>query len=150
MYLLLKILYNLSIPNYCYLSGSAAPSSCSELWVLTLSVNTYTVLCSSLNMHLWQVSLVGGFWSLVSVTSGGAPCFNVADSWNGAIFWDRSGEMSNVPLHDVYGLWSTTSFLLLEWCNSHLKVFWLQMVMAGYSSLSVYRTSKFTIDSWRR
>ena len=41
-------------------------------------------------MNLQQVSLVGGFGSLVSVTSGGAPCFNVADSWNGPIFWDRS------------------------------------------------------------
>ena len=39
---------------------------------------------------------------LVPVTSGGAPCFDVADSWNGPIFWDRSesslsGEGSLCP-----------------------------------------------------
>ena len=49
-----------------------------------------TVLCSSLNMCLQQVSLISGFRSLVSMTSSGAPCFNVADSWNGPIFWDCS------------------------------------------------------------
>ena len=26
------------------------------------------------------------------MTSAGAPCFNVADSWNGPIFWDRFKE----------------------------------------------------------
>ena len=25
------------------------------------------------------------------MTFGGAPCFNIADSWNGPVFWDRSG-----------------------------------------------------------
>ena len=54
------------------------------------ALNSSTILCSSLNMHLQQVSLVGGYGSLVSVTFGGAPCFNVADSWNGSIFWDCS------------------------------------------------------------
>ena len=36
MYLLLKILYNLSIPNYCYLSGSTAPALADWLSELSL------------------------------------------------------------------------------------------------------------------
>ena len=149
MYLLLWILYNSSLPSYCYLLG--AWLLCLQLWLnqecMRELKNFCTVLCSSLNMRLQQVSLVHrgvlvllkfywapdivkfvlgrlslfnialayskstdccceftaklskfqenehtpgqGAW-LVPVIFGGAPCFDVADSWNGSIFWDRS------------------------------------------------------------
>ena len=49
--------------------------------------NTHTVLCKVLNVHLWQVSLAGVSRSLIghlSVTFGGTPNFDVADSLDGA------------------------------------------------------------------
>ena len=67
MYLLLWILYNLSIPNYNYVSGA----SLYQLVLLTRTktknskLNSCTVLCSSLNMGLRQVSLVRRSGSLV-------------------------------------------------------------------------------------
>ena len=65
---------------------------------------SWTVLCSSLSMHLLQVSLVGGLENLVPVTSGGTPCFNVTDSWNGPTFWDCCNVLKLPPCANL--MWS--------------------------------------------
>ena len=58
------------------------------LLLLTAKLLLYCpVLYKALNMHLWQVSLAGNFSSLIglmSMTFGGAPNSNVADSLDGA------------------------------------------------------------------
>ena len=80
------ILYNLSLPNYCYYYNS------SWYWDCTVC----TVLCSILNMCLWQVSLVWWVlepgwcsWPTVRLL---LQCIRLS---NGSIFWDRSRSCSS-------------------------------------------------------
>ena len=143
------------------LAGSGAPVSptLTQPRVYARAQNFCSVLCSSLNMHLRQVSLVHrgvlvllkfywvpdivkfvlgrlslfniaiaysistdcfceftaklskfqenehtpgqGAW-LVPVTSVVAACFNVADSWNGSIFWDLSAMTTRTVVLCMY------------------------------------------------
>ena len=83
------ILYNLLIPIYCY--SNYWLRGCLHDWLCSLQI-LYTLYgVGFLNMHLEQVSLVGGSWSLVGA----------CDLWlglllqcirqsSGSIFWDRS------------------------------------------------------------
>ena len=62
IHLLLVLLYDLLVQSYCFYWLTV------WLWVLDwteLKLTLCTVLCSSLNMCLWQVSLAGSFGSLI-------------------------------------------------------------------------------------
>ena len=60
-------------------------------WMFQIVCMSHTVLCKTLNMYLWQVSLACDSGSLIghlAVTFGGGPNFNVANSM--VPIWDLS------------------------------------------------------------
>ena len=69
----LLLWYSTSLPNYCYYY---------DYWSPDWPFDFCTVLCSTLNMCLWQVSLVSASGSLVGAHDLQlGSFFNVSDSW---------------------------------------------------------------------
>ena len=58
------------------------------------------------------------------MTSGGAPCFIVSDSWNGSIFWDHSHKMHFITsiLRDLIVLLDLANKSITVLTASHLSL----------------------------
>ena len=133
MYLLLRILYNLSIPNYCYLSRVQLLVDCSELTNLlrmttiitlhcTVQFLKYAPVASIIGWQVWEPGVRDLRWgSLLQCT----------DSWNGPIFWDRSHikTLWNSSFGDKTQIRKDNKFVLPIFCSG---------VFALYSKTSAY------------
>ena len=72
-------------------------------------------------MHLWQVSLAGDSGSLIahlSLTFGGAPGFDVADSLDGAYLGPFKIHLTFPIRLDIYGVCQTSCLLMEKACCS--------------------------------
>ena len=105
-----ETMYNLWIPNYCYLLWAGPLTLTTETGFQTDS-NSCTILCMVLNIHLWQVLLAGASGSLIGclpVTLNGAPNLHVADS----LGWCLFGTVHSFQIR------KSTNFVQITTCSS--------------------------------